>query len=312
MQDWDDLRHFLAVARKGSTLAAAKMLGVSQSTVHRRVQALEKRLGRQLVKRHPTGYRLTELGEAMQGYAEGVEDAVAAFERRLAADKKDLSGTVRVTCPEAVGYRLMRSSLPDKFSVLFPALQVEFIMSDKLVDLGKGQADIAIRAAAPTDNALVGRKIAASPWAVYASRSYVDRHGSPERKEDIQHHTVIRFDGEMSDHSAARWLHSVAPNAKVAARATSLPTMLLAVKSGIGLAPLPLIVGENENDLVRLLGPLSDLNTQFYLLMHQDMMRTPRVRGLFDFIVKEVKSVRAILEGKIPSSKPASTAMDGT
>jgi DNA-binding transcriptional LysR family regulator len=81
--------------------------------------------------------------------------------------------------------------------------------------------------------------------------------------------------------------------------------MLLAVKSGIGLAPLPLIVGENENDLVRLLGPLSDLNTQFYLLMHQDMMRTPRVRALFDFIVKEVRSVRAILEGKIPSSKPA-------
>src|SRR5215211_5226575 len=112
----------------------------------------------------------------------------------------------------------------------------------------------------------------------------------------------------MSDHPAARWLHSVAPNAKVAARATSLPTMLLAVKTGIGLAPLPLIVGENESDLVRLLGPLSDLTTQFYLLMHQDMKRTPRVRALFDFIVNEVKSVRAILEGRIPSTKTASTA----
>lgn len=311
MQDWDDLRYFLAVARKGSTLAAAKVLAVSQSTVHRRVQALEKQLGRQLVRRHPTGYRLTELGEAMQGYAEAVEDAVAAFERRLAADRKELSGTVRVTCPEAVGYRLMRSSLPDKFNTLFPALRVEFIMSDKLVDLAKGQADIAIRAAAATDNALVGRKIAASPWAVYASRSYVERHGSPERREDINQHTVVRFDGEMSDHAAARWLHSVAPNAKVAARATSLPTMLLAVKSGIGLAPLPLIVGENESELVRLLGPLPDLNTQFYLLMHRDMKRTPRVRAFFDFIVDEIESVRAILEGKLPSAETASTAAIG-
>ena len=303
MLDWDDLKHFLAVARKGSTLAAAKSLGVSQSTVHRRVQALEKRLGRQLVKRNPTGYQLTELGEEMRSYAQGVEDAVAAFERRLAADEKEPVGTVRVTCPEAVGYRLMRSRLPDKFNALFPALQVEFVMTDKLVDLAKGHADIAIRAAAPTDNALIGRKIAASPWAVYASRSYVHRHGSPTRKEDINRHTVIRFDGEMSDHSAARWLHSAAPKARIAAHATSLPTMLLAVKSGIGIAPLPVIVGENESDLLRLLGPLPDLTTQFYLLMHQDFKRTPRVRAFFDFLVDEVKSVRSILEGKISSGK---------
>ena len=298
MQDWDDLRHFLAVARKGSTMAAAKALGVSQSTVHRRLQALENRLGRQLVKRHPTGYRLTELGEKVRSYAEGVEDAVAAFERRLAANENELTGIIRFTCPEAVGYRLMRSSLPEKFNTLFPALRIEFIMSDTLVDLAKGHADVAIRAAAPTDNGLIGRKIADSPWAVYASHSYVSRHGRPERKEDINHHTVVRFAGEMSDHPAARWLRSVAPNARVGAHATSLPTMILAVRSGIGLAPLPLIVGENESDLVRLLGPFPDLNTQFYLLMHQDMKRTPRVRAFFDFIVDEVKPVRAILEGK--------------
>ena len=298
MQDWDDLRHFLAVARKGSTMAAAKALGVSQSTVHRRLQALENRLGRQLVKRHPTGYRLTELGEKVRSYAEGVEDAVAAFERRLAANENELTGIIRFTCPEAVGYRLMRSSLPEKFNTLFPALRIEFIMSDTLVDLAKGHADVAIRAAAPTDNGLIGRKIADSPWAVYASHSYVSRHGRPERKEDINQHTVVRFAGEMSDHPAARWLRSVAPNARVGAHATSLPTMILAVRSGIGLAPLPLIVGENESDLVRLLGPFPDLNTQFYLLMHQDMKRTPRVRAFFDFIVDEVKPVRAILEGK--------------
>jgi DNA-binding transcriptional LysR family regulator len=298
MQDWDDLRHFLAVARKGSTMAAAKALGVSQSTVHRRLQALENRLGRQLVKRHPTGYRLTELGEKVRSYAEGVEDAVAAFERRLAANENELTGTIRLTCPEAVGYRLMLSSLPEKFNTLFPALRIEFIMSDTLVDLAKGHADVAIRAAAPTDNELIGRKIADSPWAVYASHSYVSRHGHPERKEDINHHTVVRFAGEMSDHKAARWLRSVAPNARVGAHATSLPTMILAVRSGIGLAPLPLIVGENESDLARLLGPFPDLNTQFYVLMHRDMKRTPRVRAFFDFIVDEVKPVRAILEGK--------------
>lgn len=102
MFDWSDLKYFLAVARTGSTLAAAKSLGVNQSTVHRRLQALEKHLGCQLVKRHPTGYRLTELGGQMLGYAESIEDAAATFERRVSASSKEARGTVKVTCPAAL------------------------------------------------------------------------------------------------------------------------------------------------------------------------------------------------------------------
>ena len=118
MFDWNDLRHFLAVARHGSTLAAAKALKVSHSTVHRRVEELEKNVGRKLVKRHSTGYGLTELGHEMRAYAERVEDTVLAFERRLAASETNLVGVLRVTCPEAFGSRLMRSaffrnSMPD-------------------------------------------------------------------------------------------------------------------------------------------------------------------------------------------------------
>ena len=89
MFDWNDLRHFLAVARYGSTLAAAKALNVNQSTVHRRLDELEKRLGRQLVVRQPTGYRLTELGQDMLTYVERVEEAVQSFERRLAEAQAD-------------------------------------------------------------------------------------------------------------------------------------------------------------------------------------------------------------------------------
>src|ERR1700689_2256436 len=107
MSDWDDLKFFLAVARHGSTLAASKVLRVSQSTVHRRLEVLEKSLGRRLVKRLATGYRLTELNEDMRAYAEGVEDAVVAFKRRVNSTETELTGTVRVTCPEAVGFRLM-------------------------------------------------------------------------------------------------------------------------------------------------------------------------------------------------------------
>jgi DNA-binding transcriptional LysR family regulator len=111
---WDDVKYFLAVARYGSTLSAAKALRLSQSTIHRRLVELEHQLGRQLVKRHPTGYELTPLGSEMRAYAEQIEAAVYEFERRLAASASEMAGSVRVTCPE---------SLSGQFTMLLRALQ---------------------------------------------------------------------------------------------------------------------------------------------------------------------------------------------
>src|SRR6266550_4290839 len=130
MFEWGDLRHFLAIARKGSTLKAAKALGVSQSTVHRRIAALERCLGRRLVLRHPTGYRLTDLGEEMRSFAERVEASVTDFERHVASRDPDLVGTVRVACPATAAQRLMGSSLLDTFHANFPGLRVEFLMTE--------------------------------------------------------------------------------------------------------------------------------------------------------------------------------------
>ncbi|MDP1730657.1 MAG: LysR family transcriptional regulator, partial [Devosia sp.] len=100
MFEWSDLRHFLAVARHGSTLAAARALGVNQSTVHRRLAELERRIGHPLVSRRPTGYRLTELGEELLPYAQSVENAVIALERRIDGLDTGLEGIIRLTCPE--------------------------------------------------------------------------------------------------------------------------------------------------------------------------------------------------------------------
>src|SRR6266581_8095550 len=110
MQEWDDLRYFLAFARAGSMQAAAKALGVNQSTVQRRITELEERVGRRLVERHLSSYRLTELGEELRPAAEGVEAAVATFERRLAASDKGLTGAVRVTCGPSVAAYLQRTA----------------------------------------------------------------------------------------------------------------------------------------------------------------------------------------------------------
>ena len=298
MLDWNDLRHFLAVARHGSTIAAAKALGVNQSTVHRRLCELERQLGRRLVERHPSGYRLTAVGEELRPLAERIETAVQDLERRAVSSDADLVGSVRVTCPETVGYRMMKTPLLDAFRTRYPGLRIELIMVDRVLDLVKGEADIAFRTVPPQDNALVSRKLADVPWAMFASRSYVSHHGEPERLEEINKHDVIGFGGLIAEHPAARWLRSVAPDARVAAICTTTPALLLAVKSGAGLAPLPIVVAGDEPDLVPVLGSVAALTLHFYLVFHRDMRRTPRVRAFCDFVTEEIKAFRQLLVGR--------------
>jgi DNA-binding transcriptional LysR family regulator len=295
MFDWNDLRHFLAVARHGSTIAAAKALHLSQSTVHRRLAELEQRLGRHVVIRHATGYRLTEFGNELLPLATKVEEAVASLERHLIVANDAPTGSVRVTCSESIGYRLMQSSLLETFHNRHPGLRVELIMSDRFLDIAKGDADVAIRAGVPNEETLVGRKIADVPWALYCSHTYLERHGRVERAEDIDRHSVIEFDGDIRDHHAAQWLRSVAPRATVVARSNTVAGLMMTVKSGAGLAPLPMPLAGREVDLVCVFGPVPGLYSQIYLLTHPDLRHTPRIRAFFDFIITELDNVRPVL-----------------
>ena len=296
MFDWTDLKYLLAVARSHSTIAAGKALGLSQSTVQRRLSELQRRVGRQLVARHASGYRLTELGEALLPYAERVEAAVADFERRVADTALDLTGVIRVTCPEPIIYRMTQSTLIERFHARHPKLRVEFVTSDRYLDLSKGEADVAFRSG-DTDDELVGRKIADSIWAVYASSAYIERHGKPERIEDLARHPLVGFDDTLSNHRTAKWLRDVAPQARMAARNNSVLGLVYAVKSGVGVGPLPIALGDAEPDLVRVLGPIAELSRSWRLLAHPDLRRTPRISAFFDFILEERESLKSILTG---------------
>jgi DNA-binding transcriptional LysR family regulator len=136
--------------------------------------------------------------------------------------------------------RVQRTPLIDLFHKRNPGLRVELIISDREFDLPK-EADIAIRGGEPQDDTLVGRKIAEAPWAVYASRAYVERHGRPECPADIERHLVIDC---VAKHPGAQWLRSVAPRATIVSRADNHPGLILAVRSGAGLAALALPVKE--------------------------------------------------------------------
>ena len=295
--DWDDLKHLLAVARHGSTLAAGRALGVDQSTVQRRLAELERRFGQALAQRQPNGYRLTEFGQALLPHAERVEQAVAAFEQQLATAAAEVAGIVRVTCPEPIVYRITQSTLLDRFREKHPRLQVHFVMSDRYVDLAKGEADVALRSGDTDDGDLVGRKIGDSIWAVYASKTYVARHGRPERLEDLARHALVGFDDTMAKHRIAAWLRQVAPNAELVARSNSVLGLVYSAKAGVGVAPLPIALGDAEPDLVRVLEPIPELTRIWRLLTTAELRRTPRVAAFFDFIVSEIETLRPIITG---------------
>jgi DNA-binding transcriptional LysR family regulator len=297
MFEWGDLRYFLAVARHGSTLAASRALGTSQSTVQRRLAALERALGRKLVERQASGYRLTEFGRQMLPHAERIEQAFLGFAQHKNTIERGEVGVVRLTCPEPIMTRLIAFKFLDRFHARHPKFRVEFVMSDKYLDVSKGEADVALRSGDTDDAVLVGRKVADSLWAVYASRSYIERHGQPASVDDLKQHLLLGFDETMSGHRASTWLAEIAPQAKLAARVSSVLGLVAAAKSGLGVAPLPTALGDAEPELVQVLGPVRALQRSWRLLTHPDLRATPRVSAFFDFVRDELPTLRPILTG---------------
>lgn len=297
MFDWDDLKPLLAVARHGSTTAAAKALGVDQSTVQRRLAALEQRIGQPLVQRHPSGYRLTAYGEVLLPLAQAVEEQVARLEQHVRQSAREVNGVIRLTCPEPLVQRIAQSDWLQRFRAAYPALTLEFVTSDRYLDLAQGEADVALRSGDTTDGRLVGRKVADSFWAVYAAQVYIDRHGAPATLADAARHAWISFDADMSRHRAVQWLHAALPGAHVTSTAHSVLGAVQAAKAGVGIAALPTALGDAEAGLVRLFGPVPELTRIWRLLTTPALRRTRRVAAFFDFAVRESDGLRPLLTG---------------
>ena len=176
-------------------------------------------------------------------------------------------------------------------------------MEQRILDLSKGEADIAIRGGRPGSGALVSRKIAEVPWGIYASRAFVAQHGRPATPSDITRFPIINLVAELEDVPAVRWMRSRAGPARIAAHCANVPSAHLAVKSGAGLAPLPTVYAATDTDLVNLLGPLPELNYPMFLVTHKDIRKRPGVNAFVDFCRQELKSV--LLRGMMGQASEA-------
>jgi len=294
--DWDDTRFFLAVARAGSTAAASRQLRVNQSTVVRRVDTLEKELGLRLFNKKRDGYRLTPEGEALLQEAAAVEASVQALTRRASALDSAFTGSLRVTTAE--GMVGLVPPLLDEFRRRYPGIQVSLVIENRYNDLSDGIAEIALRAGPPGDGTLVGRKLSDQSWAVYGSRSYIQRYGAPTTPEELNEHHLVGFEGPIENITSARWLGAVAPRCEIACRSNSVHGLLLAAKSGFGLALLPCQIGETESELVRVIGPQPGLTSGLWILTHADLHKQPKIRAFFDFMAQEITKYRPLLLGQ--------------
>lgn len=296
--DWNDLAYFLAVARHGSTLAASRELGVNQTTIGRRISALETSLGLQLFDRLPTGYRTTETGRKLVPLALRIEEQVQEITREAEREKRHLSGTIRVTTSDVLA-RLVMMPVIGRFSETFPNTQAQVIVTDRQLDLLEGEADLALRVGgAPEQASLIARRLIAARWGLYCSERYAQRRGLPQTLEDLEGHAVLGFDGELDRTAIGDWLRETLPERGFAARSNTLLSHLDAIRTGLGVGPLPRIEGDRHEDLLLCTDRVDCAEQSLWLLMHPETRRQPHIRAFADDLVAYVMSLRAAFEGR--------------
>ncbi|UVO52077.1 LysR family transcriptional regulator [Sphingomonas sp. SUN019] len=287
MIEWDDLRHFLAVAETGSTLAAGRKLRVSQTTAARRVAGLEETLRLRLFDRKQAGYQLTPEGEALLAGAEAVAQAVGAFEDAAAARVRSIAGAVRLTASEIFAVTFLPPILRD-FHLAHPDIRIELDTSDEVRDLDSGAAEIAIRiATSPSGAGVVGRRIADDEWAVYCSRDYAARHGVPTSTAELADHALIGGGEDGVWRSYGAYIRALGLEGSVKMHHNTSLGLLAAVRSGFGLSALPCLVADQEDDLLLCLDtPRSGRG--MWLLTHERLRHEPRVRAVIDFLYERL------------------------
>ncbi|OUR73772.1 hypothetical protein A9Q77_05195 [Marinomonas sp. 42_23_T18] len=292
--EWDDLRVFLAIYRGRSVRAASKLMGVSHSTISRRLQAMESQLDLKLFVRHTEGFILTEMGEAMVARAERVESEILSMEREVFGRDALLAGPIRITMLPHLAQSLIIPHIV-KFTALYPDINIEIDASSSIVDLDRRNADIAIRFQAEPEEHLIGRKLPDFGLAVYTSTDYKAKHtftGQPPSArwlswEKLNNHGLLSRWIKTTPYLHCQVQHSIAD-----------PLGLQeAVKAGLGFAYLFSFTAEKEPQLERLNGA----EMQFipaWILTHPDSIATERVKVFARFLWSALNEEAELISGK--------------
>lgn len=283
--DWNDLRYFLAAYRSRSLAGAARELGCDYTTVGRRVAALETALSTTLFVRTPDGLAPTPAADDLMPLAEQLEKSADAITRRAAGHDERVDGVVRLTCPEPFSAYVVDQLV--ELRAQHPDLVVELIGEIRVLDLTRGEADLALRMSPTTQGDLIARQLCTMSWRMFATQAYLARRGTPNPVGDLRGHDIVGYDDSLAHVPGARWLAEHAEGAEVVVRGNSIRAVLDAAAAGLGLTVLPQFIAGRDPRLVPatpdVLGtrPLS-------IVVHPDLQHVARVRAVMDFLVAVV------------------------
>jgi len=272
--NWDDLRFLVEIGREGTLAAAARRLKVDQTTVARRLRALEDTLGTPLFERSDKHWRPTAVGASVLERATRIEEDVAGLARLAETGTRTVSGVVRTTSVSAIASDYLVPRLNGLYA-RHPELIVELIASNDNLNVSRREADIAIRLARPESGDFLIRKLADVGFAVYAA---------PPGHHPAQHDDWVTYDDELAHTPEMRWLAAQLAGQRVRLRTNSLAGLLRAVAGGIGRAILPCFLADSAPGLIRMSGPQPVLSRDLWLLVHPDARRQPRVAAVADWL----------------------------
>jgi len=294
--DWRALQDVVTVAETGSLSAAARRLNVSQPTVGRRIEQLEEQLGAMLFTRTARGLTLTKVGEGILHHAKQMEEDALAIERVATGANQELQGNVRVSLIEDLGIQWLPQKLSE-FHAQFPHLSIEINIDNRNVDLLRREADIAIRLARPEQADLICRKVGMLYFGLYASQSYLDEHGIPDRRTELKDHYHVGFDEEMGKSSQIKRLESLFNRGNIRHRSNSHMGIMEATRAGLGCGAFCCFIADLYPDLQRVLNKEINYAREIWLVTHAEINSSARIRAVFDFLGKSLEEDADRLKG---------------
>lgn len=290
--DWDHLRVFLAVARQGQLLAAARRLGLNHATVARRLDALEAALGAPLFDRRPAGCVPTQAGEHLLPSAERVEAEMLGIAERFRDAAAEVAGTVRIGAPDGLGNYFLAAEL-GRLAVLHPDLVLELVPLPRTFSLSRREADLAIVLDRPTEGRLTVSRLTDYTLGAYATRAHLDAFGTPETEAALAGRPVVTGVEDLSYASALDYSGVLEKHGGRPFRCASVMGQVEAVKAGVGIGVLhDFAAAHHGAALVRIL-PRIAFRRSYFLIAHPDTAEVRRIAAVRAFLARRFREERA-------------------
>lgn len=291
--DWDDLRVFLAVARRESLSAAGKALRIDPATVGRRIARLEDSLGARLFVKSPQGYALTDAGARLVPRAEVAEAALRGLDE-TAEMPEGLTGQIRLGAPDGCANYLLPQVLAQMCD-RHPGLEVQLVALPRVFNLSKREADMAIGVSRPEAGRLVVQKLTDYRLHLAASRSYLAAHPAIASRGDLKAHRLVGYIPDMIFDKELDYLAELGLAAPPLA-SNSVSVQLNFLRAGAGVGVVHDFALPAAPDLQRILPDDISLTRSFWLIRHADDARVPRLTRFAEDLVRLCRAEMARLE----------------